>query len=210
MAAPEADWEASKENFQPLKTGRKAAALRDSTAELRTAAIEERRKCAGRGRGWWALAARSGLMQLLPSSLPSEPSAAAAAARRAFWEELAAYGGDDPLEVWLRCGAGQPATPMLSALRLLSLHLVHGNAAPYACRCSICVRHAVSQLLDCTSRQCCTAPSHLRSTPALHAACRFIKWTQETFSAGGHKAELLPLLERCTRELQVGSVGGVT
>lgn len=50
MAAPEADWEASKENFQPLKTGRKAAALRDSTAELRTAAIEERRKCAGRGR----------------------------------------------------------------------------------------------------------------------------------------------------------------
>ncbi|PRW05791.1 mitotic checkpoint serine threonine- kinase BUB1 [Chlorella sorokiniana] len=94
MAAPEADWEASKENFQPLKTGRKAAALRDSTAELRTAAIEERRK--------------------------------------AFWEELAAYAGDDPLEVWLR----------------------------------------------------------------------FIKWTQETFSAGGHKAELLPLLERCTRELQ--------
>lgn len=50
MAAPEADWEASKENFQPLKTGRKAAALRDSTAELRTAAIEERRKwVAGRG-----------------------------------------------------------------------------------------------------------------------------------------------------------------
>lgn len=33
---------------------------------------------------------------------------------------------------------------------------------------------------------------------------RFIKWTQETFSAGGHKAELLPLLERCTRELQAG------
>jgi hypothetical protein len=31
---------------------------------------------------------------------------------------------------------------------------------------------------------------------------RFIKWTQETFQAGGHKAELLPLLERCTRELQ--------
>ena len=31
---------------------------------------------------------------------------------------------------------------------------------------------------------------------------RFIKWTQETFSAGGHKAELLPLLERCTRELR--------
>lgn len=33
-------------------------------------------------------------------------------------------------------------------------------------------------------------------------ARRFIKWTQETFAAGGHKAELLPLLERCTCELQ--------
>ena len=33
-------------------------------------------------------------------------------------------------------------------------------------------------------------------------AYRFIKWTQETFRAGGHQAELLPLLERCTRELQ--------
>lgn len=32
--------------------------------------------------------------------------------------------------------------------------------------------------------------------------CRFIKWTQETFRSGGHQAELLPLLERCTRELQ--------
>jgi hypothetical protein len=31
---------------------------------------------------------------------------------------------------------------------------------------------------------------------------RFIKWTQETFQSGGHKGELLPLLERCTRELQ--------
>ncbi|PSC71993.1 mitotic checkpoint serine threonine-kinase BUB1 [Micractinium conductrix] len=93
-AAPQADWEASKENFQPLKAGRKGAALRDSTAELRSQAIETR--------------------------------------RRAFWEELAGYCGNDPLEVWLR----------------------------------------------------------------------FIKWTQETFSAGGHKAELLPLLERCTRELQ--------
>jgi checkpoint serine/threonine-protein kinase len=34
------------------------------------------------------------------------------------------------------------------------------------------------------------------------APCRLIKWTQDTFTAGGHKAELLPLLERCTRELQ--------
>ena len=31
---------------------------------------------------------------------------------------------------------------------------------------------------------------------------RFIKWTQETFHTGGHQAELLSLLERCTRSLQ--------
>ena len=31
---------------------------------------------------------------------------------------------------------------------------------------------------------------------------RYIKWTQATFKAGGHQAELTPLLERCTRELQ--------
>ncbi|KAL4440602.1 hypothetical protein ABPG75_003603 [Micractinium tetrahymenae] len=90
----EADWEASKENYQPLKQGRKASGLRDVTGELRAKEVEER--------------------------------------RRAFWEELAGYTGPDPLEVWLR----------------------------------------------------------------------FIKWTQEAFAAGGHKAELLPLLERCTRELQ--------
>jgi len=32
--------------------------------------------------------------------------------------------------------------------------------------------------------------------------CRYLKWTQSTFKAGGHKAEMLPLLERCTRQLQ--------
>lgn len=31
---------------------------------------------------------------------------------------------------------------------------------------------------------------------------RHIKWTQENFRSGGHQAELLPLLERCTRSLQ--------
>lgn len=63
---------------------------------------------------------------------------------------------------------------------------------------------------SCWTAQAASAVPHLRSTPAAHAACRFIKWTQETFSAGGHKAELLPLLERCTRELQVRSVGSLT
>ena len=42
-------------------------------------------------------------------------------------------------------------------------------------------------------------PNHKADTvPAI----RFIKWTQDTFKSGGHKAELFPLLERCTRELQ--------
>jgi hypothetical protein len=36
---------------------------------------------------------------------------------------------------------------------------------------------------------------------------RFIRWTQDTFSAGGHKAELMPLLERATRELQDAAGG---
>lgn len=57
-AAPQQgqDWEASKENFQPLKAGRKAAGLvlRDSTAELRTQAIEAKRRCAVQGAsGHW-------------------------------------------------------------------------------------------------------------------------------------------------------------
>ncbi len=32
--------------------------------------------------------------------------------------------------------------------------------------------------------------------------CRYIKWTQETYRSGGAKAQLVPLLEQCTRELQ--------
>lgn len=42
---------------------------------------------------------------------------------------------------------------------------------------------------------------------SLNARCgpparRFVKWVQQTFTAGGHQSELVPLLERCTRELQ--------
>lgn len=42
--AAEADWEASKENYQPLKQGRKASGLRDVTGELRAKEVEERRR----------------------------------------------------------------------------------------------------------------------------------------------------------------------
>ena len=31
---------------------------------------------------------------------------------------------------------------------------------------------------------------------------RFIKWAENTFPSGGRETEVLPLLERCTRELQ--------
>ena len=31
---------------------------------------------------------------------------------------------------------------------------------------------------------------------------RFIKWTEQMFTSGGRETEVLPLLERCTRELQ--------
>ena len=41
-----------------------------------------------------------------------------------------------------------------------------------------------------------------RSEDGILLACRFIRWTQETYASGGHQAELIPLLERCMRELQ--------
>lgn len=47
----------------------------------------------------------------------------------------------------------------------------------------------------CSTRSCALCPEACRH-------CRFIKWTQDTFKSGGHRAEVLPLLERCTRELQ--------
>jgi len=52
----------------------------------------------------------------------------------------------------------------------------------------------------CPAAQCSGLPRGC--TRRMRAARRFIKWTQDAFRAGGSKAELLPLLERCTRELQ--------
>lgn len=50
-------------------------------------------------------------------------------------------------------------------------------------------------------------PTTLRHVSAPPTCPRFIRWTQDTFSAGGHKAELMPLLERATRELQSAAGG---
>lgn len=38
------DWELSKENFQPLKAGRRPGGLRDNTAELRKQLVDEQRR----------------------------------------------------------------------------------------------------------------------------------------------------------------------
>ena len=206
------DWENSKENFQPLKAGRKPAALRDCTADVQREALEAQRRWVGgfvcgwcrgwltrEGRGWGPRC--GGVAGGLDSAVGEQrraPQARTVTPRRAvrpphpktsphtharccsaFWEELASYKGEDPLEVWLRCalaGCGEQApSPLLAS--------------------------------------CTRSPSPLRAPPHTHhapltpsplnpCARRFIRWAQEAHPAGGHKAELLPLLERCTRELQ--------
>ncbi|KAK9861739.1 hypothetical protein WJX84_012354 [Apatococcus fuscideae] len=96
MEGSAVDWELVKENFQPLKSGRKTPALAaaEEPAKLRASRAEEQ--------------------------------------KRFFCDRIASYKGDDPIEAWLK----------------------------------------------------------------------FIQWTQETYKAGGPQAELISLLERCTRELQ--------
>ena len=81
---------------------------------------------------------------------------------RLFWQEIADYQGNDPLEVWMRCA------------KFPTRRTVWGQP------------HCTTTIV----RVGCLA------------ARRFIKWTQDTFASGGHQAELIPLLERCTRELQ--------
>lgn len=46
------------------------------------------------------------------------------------------------------------------------------------------------------------SPTAMAATEIMTCEFRYIKWTQLTFKAGGHKAEMMPLLERCTRQLQ--------
>ena len=45
----------------------------------------------------------------------------------------------------------------------------------------------------------CTCQCFIRTLPS---ARRFIKWSQGNANTGSRRTELLPLLERCTRELQ--------
>ena len=126
-------WDTSKENFQPLKKGRDAKMLDQATGmgngERATKIKEERRYARRRpnpqapGFGFPRVTGRFWISQTHPAPLSF---------RSAFWNAIATYDGDDPLEVWVR----------------------------------------------------------------------FIKWTEQTFTSGGRETEVLPLLERCTRELQ--------
>ena len=47
-----------------------------------------------------------------------------------------------------------------------------------------------------------TALSTYEGTDPLEVWVRFIKWAEQTFHSGGRETEILPLLERCTRELR--------
>lgn len=126
-------WDTSKENFQPLKKGRDAKMLDQATGmgngERATKIKEERRYARRRpnpqapGFGFPRVTGRFWISRTHPAPLSF---------RSAFWNAIATYDGDDPLEVWVR----------------------------------------------------------------------FIKWTEQTFTSGGRETEVLPLLERCTRELQ--------
>ena len=163
-APPQQDWELSKENFQPLKAGRKASGLRDNTAELRKQLVEEHKRCATNP--WQHFGSCWATLHYLPTlcfgagrSAKRSQRIAAKTRWRFGSSELEGFDGSS------RMAAARAANPKAGRAE----HVYSSNSK-------------------------CRNP--------FVAACRFIKWTQETFQAGGHKAELLPLLERCTRELQ--------
>lgn len=87
------DWELSKENFQPLKAGRKCGGLKDNTTELRKQLVEEQRRHA-------ETLSSYRFISVLSSKKASTRMRSFLC--RAFWEEISAYSGDDPLEAWLR------------------------------------------------------------------------------------------------------------
>lgn len=97
-----------------------------------------------------------------------------------------------------KCGSGadslgQPALPppaLMAQPQPVLPYLLRRPMTP--------AEHLMLQCFSHLYNLACLLPTYA----PLSATYRFIKWTQETFAAGGHKAELLPLLERCTRELQ--------
>lgn len=79
------DWELSKENFQPLKRGRKEVNKPVGVGENRSHIERQRRQ---------ALHAKR--------RKHCNFSSTSHCVCRAFWQELDLYDGDDPLEIWIR------------------------------------------------------------------------------------------------------------
>lgn len=142
------EWELVKENFQPLRAGRKPVELIKAaskpTAQCDNSAAEQRR-CDWRWKRSSAVLAGSKWVR--PLSV--------------YLQAILAGG---------RCLPGERPTGGLAEVRTIhNLNL---------------------------------AKCHYLVLTVVRTPHRFIKWTQETFASGGHQAELIPLLERCTRELQ--------
>ena len=85
----QADWELSKENFQPLKRGRKEV-CKENSELCQKADAESQRK--------WVHAAE---VCTCASCLDLDHRGHKVCYRH-FWQELGAYNGDDPLDVWIR------------------------------------------------------------------------------------------------------------
>lgn len=81
----QAEWELSKENFQPLKRGRKEVVCEQESKACHKADIEGQRRCVR--------------MRLSTAAMtfPQFPLV-----YRDFWQELQTDSGEDPLDVWIR------------------------------------------------------------------------------------------------------------
>lgn len=71
-----------------------------------------------------------------------------------------------------------------------------------ALRSSSYMFHSESSLTGMVHGICTSISAKLRCHGSLLYTCRYIKWIQQAYRSGGEKAQLLPLLERCTRELE--------
>ena len=136
MSNMQAEWELCKENFQPLKRGRKELCKQESKV-CQKGDVDSQRRCA----------------QLCKKHSANQ------------------RGASDALFVVGRSGKSLTRT-------MVKICWTSGSGQ----NCSSIIVRVF----------CCSDKT----------VCRFIKWTQDTFRSGGHQAELLPLLERCTRELQ--------
>lgn len=114
------EWEVAKENFQPLKRGRDTKALEQHSKAPKSESeeVEARQRCentqlAKSSTAWpyHPHTDKFSIMTARAAALSFDSTAVAKFARRAFWQELAAYQGTDPLEIWLRFAAPPPPLP---------------------------------------------------------------------------------------------------